>query len=173
MVALGAFSSRDHVSVESRAAAHADGDADWLTVQQAACELGVAESTVRRVIRQDRLPHRRAPRRGRATITVYMPGSRHAAILAPTAQSADEPVSVTARIAARARDRSRGDQTARDEIVVRLERQVGHLSEALSRTLRMKQRQLPAGVGQPDGDPRDPYERYRWLTRHRRWWPFS
>jgi len=56
--------------------------------------------------------------------------------------------------------------------VQQLEAQVEHLSEALSRALRTKQKALPAGMGQATVNPTDPYARYRWLVRRKRWWPF-
>ena len=55
---------------------------------------------------------------------------------------------------------SRNGHGATDEQVRRLEHQVEHLSEALSRALRTKQKALPPGMGQPDLNPDDPYALY-------------
>lgn len=67
--------------------------------------------------------------------------------------------------------RSAADEDPEQQIR-ELERQVADLSDALSRALRVKQRTLPAGIGDPGADPADPYSRYRWLARKRHWWPF-
>jgi len=154
--------------------------ADWLTLQQAACELGVSMSTIRRRIRRGELRNRIVPRRGGFAYLVYVPGSRHGVELASNGRGAThggthtcaEPTSIAA--ARRARNIDAGDdgQTDRDEEIKRLREQVENLAEALSRALRMKQRVLPAGIGDPCQNDPDPYARYRWLVRRRRWWPF-
>lgn len=144
-----------------------DLPADWLTIQQAACELDVSASTVRRMMRDGRLRYRVANRRHRRIYLIHMPDSRHA-VPAPA-----RVIDLTERKRERDEGRLRRSAAGRDDIVRRLEQQVEHLSEALARARRLHRRSLPVGVGQPDGNPDDPYERYRWLARRRRWWPFS
>src|SRR6185295_12422940 len=51
---------------------------DWLSMQQAACELGVSITTVRRMIRKGRLRNRIVPRHGGFAYLIYLPGSKHA-----------------------------------------------------------------------------------------------
>lgn len=135
--------------------------ADWLTLQQAACELNVSISTARRMIRKGRLRNRIVPRPGGFAYRVYLPNSRHARVIDDHAcvEQHPEPTPIA------------NGRTSSDEIR-RLERQVEHLSEALSRALRTKQKALPPGMGDAAANPSDPYGRYRWLARRRRWWPF-
>ena len=131
---------------------------DWLTLQQAACELNVSISTARRMLRKGKLRNRILPRPGGFAYRVYLPNSRHARAITGHACAPDPPAPAAA--------------TSPPEEILRLERQVEHLSEALSRALKVKQTALPAGMGDPNLNPSDPYARYRWLTRRRRWWPF-
>ncbi|HYM15659.1 MAG TPA: helix-turn-helix domain-containing protein, partial [Dehalococcoidia bacterium] len=67
--------------------------ADWLSLQQAACELQLSPSTVRRMIRKGQLRNRIVPRRGGFRYLVYLPNSRHARMqaLEPAAPPAVEP----------------------------------------------------------------------------------
>jgi hypothetical protein len=145
---------------------------DWLTLQQAACEMGASMSTVRRMVRSGRLLNRMIPHRGGFAYLVFIPGSRHGAqkqaqpkrrrlwlIKSPeTSDSAAEDIDPERRI-------------------TELERQLDQMAHALSRALRTKQRALPEGMGDPDVNPSNPYARYRWLRRKRRWrlplWPFG
>lgn len=143
--------------------------ADWLTLQQAACELNISVTTARRLVRRGGLRNRIVPRRGGFQYLIHIPNSRHAALAgAPcsgghaAAPPAVERLSIVPPTAGIDHERQIRD----------LERQVEHLSDALSRALRVKQRALPAGIGDPAADPADPYSRYRWLARKRRWWPF-
>ncbi|MEX2246442.1 MAG: hypothetical protein WEC75_07120 [Dehalococcoidia bacterium] len=168
------------------------GDAaDWLTLQQAACELNVSPSTVRRRIRRGDLRNRIVRRPGGFAYLIYLPGSRHARQLGMFAGAGQgvvhvcgpEPVSLEVyRLRREARPNGNGSAngyshspavspSTGDEVRI-LQQQVDRLSEALSRALRTKQRALPAGVGEPQLNTTDPYARYRWLARRRRWWPF-
>ena len=161
--------------------------ADWLTLQQAACELNLSISTVRRMLRDGRLRNRIVPRRGGFAYLVYAPGNRHSspdglhacvhserghqAPAGENGHSANGHAPIPDDYARRApeTDRSRVEQEAE---IHRLEQQVESLSHALSRALRVKQVSLPPGLGAPDANPDDPYARYRWLVRRKRWWPF-
>jgi excisionase family DNA binding protein len=143
-----------------------DESADWLTMQQAACELNVSLSTVRRRIRSGELRNRMVPHRGGFAYVVYVPGSRHAMGLACTHGAHVRPEG------SRNGHRPAAPPTAPDPYVRELEEQVERLSQALARALRVKQRVLPEGMGEPGLNPSDPYARYRWLVRRRRWWPF-
>jgi hypothetical protein len=153
--------------------------ADWLTLQQTACELNVSVSTVRRRIRRGELRNRIVPRRGGFAYLVYVPDSRHARQLGVNGARAvlgaghvcREPASIDD--ARRSKGRSApADDADRDDEIRALRQQVDNLANALSRALRVKQRALPAGIGAPQVNHADPYARYRWLARRRRWWPF-
>jgi hypothetical protein len=171
MVALRALQWRDDQPGDARHPS-APAATDWLPLQQAACELGVSISTARRMIRQGKLRNRVVPRRGGFQYLVYMPASRHASVLGDgcTAREAHTPVDLDEY--RRHRDAvTPDDALQRDLTIRRLEEQVEHLSEALSRSLKLKQKALPAGMGEPQ-NARDPYARYRWLVRRKRWWPF-
>jgi hypothetical protein len=149
---------------------------DWLTLQQASCELGASVSTIRRMVRDGRLLNRMVPHRGGFAYLVFIPQSRHGALrqqepkrrklwlikgqretAAPLPQP--EPRAPTS------------PDLEAQATIASLERQVDQLSHALARALRTKQRALPAGIGDPGVNDRSPYARYRWLRR-RRWWPF-
>lgn len=139
---------------------------DWLTLQQAACEMGVSMTTVRRMIRSGRLFNRMVPHRGGFAYLVFIPGSRHGA---PTQH---EPKRRRLWLVKKGEDHAtEADHADPERTISELEQQVDQLSHALSRALRTKQRALPAGMGEPDVNPKDPYARYRWLRRRRRWWP--
>jgi hypothetical protein len=172
MVALRSVFGRDEDDRDAQPEPARPNPADWLTLQQAACELNISISTARRMIRKGKLRNRVVPRPGGFAYLVYLPNSRHANGLglhacAPLpAEDERAPRDIAAYRA------SRNGHSTTDEQVRRLERQVEHLSEALSRALRTKQKALPPGMGQPDVNPGDPYARYRWLARRRRWWPF-
>ena len=144
-------------------------DADWLTLPQAACEMGVSISTVRRLLRSGRLRNRVVPRRGGFKYLIHIPGNRHAAGALHLCDDPNAPVDIV-----RARQQREIGQ---------LQRQVEELSGALSRALRSHQKLVPmqaasrrpiplhaAGVTE---SPQEPYARYRWLVRKRRWWPFD
>jgi hypothetical protein len=148
---------------------------DWLTLQQAACELGVSASTVRRMVRDGRLLNRMVPHRGGFAYLVFVGGSRHARLrdhehgrpakrrLWAVKRSSETPITPVAG----------GETTLEDQrTIAQLERQVDQLSYALSRALRTRQRALPAGMGEVDVNPANPYARYRWIARRPRWWPF-
>lgn len=124
-------------------------------MQQAACELNISVSTLRRRIRQGRVRNRIVPHRGGFAYLVYLPNSRHAdlqyRIPAPPQRRLTEASPPDAQIRA-------------------LESQVQRLAEALARALRTKPTVAPSALGGPTGV--NPYSRYRWLARRRRWWPF-
>jgi len=142
---------------------------DWLTLQQAACEMGVSPSTVRRLVRGGRLLNRMVPHRGGFAYLVFVPGSRHGAQKATNGKrrrlwlvKGSRPESPPAPL----------PPVDEQKRIADLETQVEHLSHALSRALRAKQRELPHGIGDPNDNPKDPYARYRWVARRPRWWPF-
>ena len=177
----------------SRSGGYAEGlnsrdPADWLTLQQAACELNLSVSTLRRMIRNGRLRNRIVPRRGGFAYLVYAPGNHHnsadgAHSCGPVAVEQRQPLTdghasnghaSPSRLAgpgSPAIDQGLMRAEQADEIR-RLERQVEHLSHALSRALRVKQVALPPGIGAQHVNDEDPYARYRWLVRRKRWWPF-
>ncbi len=143
---------------------------DWLTLHQAACELGVSAATVRRMVRNGRLVNRMVTHRGGFAYLVFIPGSRHGRL------KQAEPKRRRLWLIKGARDDSPPAPSVADadsqETIDNLERQVDQLSHALSRALKTRQRALPAGMGDPDVNPADPYARYRWIARKPRWWPF-
>ena len=175
MVALRSF-RRDAEDHRGQAARLPPLDApDWLTLQQAACEMGVSQSTVRRMVRDGRLLNRMVPHRGGFAYLVFIGGSRHAALRDHQAAAApkrrlwliggerDEAPAPTTPVQSTLEDQ---------RTIANLEQQVDQLSHALSRALKTKQRALPAGMGETDVNPDDPYARYRWIARKPRWWPF-
>lgn len=150
---------------------------DWLTLQQASCELGASVSTIRRMVRDGRLLNRMIPHRGGFAYLVFIPQSRHGAL------RQQEPKRRKLWLIKGGRDTAPAPATPPEvhastqpdpdaqATIASLERQVDQLSHALSRALKTKQRALPAGIGDPGVNDRSPYARYRWLRR-RRWWPF-
>ena len=175
MVALRSAFERDGDDGDGDRRPPKPDPADWLTLQQAACELGISTSTARRMIRKGKLRNRVVPRPGGFAYLVYLPGSRHANGLGGHACGDAHAGEVVQRESA-PRDLSAYRETrngaAPEGKVQELEAQVERLSEALSRALRTKQKALPAGMGQPSVNAVDPYARYRWLVRRKRWWPF-
>ncbi len=151
MVALRSFCGPEG-DVDARRAPNA---ADWLSLQQAACELGLSVSTVRRMIRRGQLRNRIVPRPGGFAYLIYLPNSRHAQLGAHDHR--DAPVGST-RSGLRLvdaefeRDRRQDDVAPADEIR-RLKVQVQHLSHALARAAR------------PPG-PAGAYHRGRHRRRH-------
>lgn len=149
---------------------------DWLTLQQASCELGASVSTIRRMVRDGRLLNRMVPHRGGFAYLVFIPQSRHGALRQQEPRRRKlwlikgqrDPAPSPAPRELRAAASPDPDAQA---TIASLERQVDQLSHALARALRTKQRALPAGIGDPGVNDRSPYARYRWLRR-RRWWPF-
>lgn len=65
--------------------------ADWLPLQQAACELGVSPGTARRMIRRGELRNRIVARPGGFAYLVYLPNSWHAQFAAHPQDAAAEP----------------------------------------------------------------------------------
>ncbi|MBI2723741.1 MAG: helix-turn-helix domain-containing protein [Chloroflexi bacterium] len=147
---------------------------DWLTLQQAACELGLSVSTVRRLIRKGRLRNRIVPRKGGFAYLLYLPGSKHSRGLQgcshPDAPGRPPRPAPPVRLLDYVREDDATPEDNAEERIARLETQVAHLSQALAQALRKKQRSLPEGdAGQRT---QDPYARFRWLARRRRWWRF-
>ena len=176
MVALRSF-RRDEENQRGPSGSLPPLDApDWLTLQQAACELGVSTSTVRRMVRDGRLLNRMVPHRGGFAYLVFIGGSRHARL-----NDQAHPVSSRRLLWLVRSDRQEApghtttpaESSLEDQrTIAGLERQVEQLSHALSRALKTKQRALPAGMGETHVNPTDPYARYRWVARRPRWWPF-
>src|SRR5205085_4644814 len=89
MILSGSRGSRDTVMFALRSSARLlDADAapepthrsnpnDWLTVSQAACELGVSSTTIRRRIHDGLLRTQTVPRNGGFSYRIYLPESRH------------------------------------------------------------------------------------------------
>ncbi|MEX0749924.1 MAG: hypothetical protein WD359_03870 [Dehalococcoidia bacterium] len=175
MVALPSVFGRDEDDRAAEPPLPKPNPADWLPLQQGACELNVSISTARRMIRKGKLRNRIVPRPGGFAYLVYLPNSRHAnglgghacRQLSPAPDDAREPRD----LGACRQSRNGAADGASDAKVRLLEQQVEHLSEALARALKTKQRALPEGMGQPTLNPGDPYARYRWLARRKRWWP--
>ena len=126
MVALRALSSFEDGERNAFATGEAHTDDDWLTLPQAACEMGVSISTVRRLLRSGRLRNRIIPRRGGFKYLIYMPGNRHrAGALHLCDADPDAPIDIM--------------RVRQQREIGRLERQVEELSGALSRALRSHQ----------------------------------
>ena len=151
---------RDFIDAHRERALHDTKPSDWLTLPQAACELGISVSTGRRMIRQGRLRNRIVPRRGGFAYLVYLPDSKHASL---GAECRHDEVAIPV-------DRAEGGLAAAR--IRSLEDQVENLSEALARALRLKQASLPARSGDSDTNAASPYARYRTAVRKRRWWSF-
>lgn len=173
MLALRSFKGPDELPEPYGNAISKPNAADWLPMQKAACELNVSVSTVRRMIRKGRLRNRIVPRRGGFAYLIYLPNSRHAGLLIGHDH---DTAAATLSLVPRTIDDEAGPRVTAgipaDEEIRVLRSQVQRLSDALARALRMKQRSLPAGIGDPSAGPADPYGRYRWLARKHRWWPF-
>jgi hypothetical protein len=172
MVAVRSLFARDEDDLDGAPRLPKPNPADWLTLQQAACELNVSISTARRMIRKGKLRNRIVPRPGGFAYLVYMPNSRHANGLGGHACSESGEHAPRDLLAYR---HSRESHTAgtTDERVRSLEQQVEQLSEALAHALKVKQQAAPThGMRRPIVNRGDPYARYRWLVRRKRWWPF-
>ena len=158
MVALRSSSGPEFEPQDAFELSHGD---DWLTLPQAACEMGVSVSTVRRLLRGGRLRNRVVPRRGGFKYLIFLPGNRHAAggplHLCDTEDEGD-PRHDDARL-------------GQERQIRELEKQVQSLSHALSRALRVHQKAIPIRASATAADAHEPYARYRWLVRKRRWWP--
>jgi DNA-binding transcriptional MerR regulator len=170
MLALRSALERAQHAYEPAPARTGADPADWLSLKQAACELGLSISTVRRMVRTGRLRHRIVPRRGGYTYLVYLASSRHARGRAHATDSI-EGERPDLRIVSESRTPESVAAVSAERVRM-LEQQVEHLSEALSRALKLKQKALPEGMGDPGVNGADPFARYRWLVRRRRWWPF-
>ncbi len=128
-----------------------------MSVRHAACRLDVSDSTVRRWIHSGRLRSRIVARGARFHHEVLVePASR-----APS--SAGSPTDIVhylqGQLAARQEELAQ-----REQDISRQEGQIQRLSTALARALERN-----------DGSrssEQSPFQRYRWLASHRRWWPF-
>lgn len=170
MLALRSFHGPDELPEPYREAISRPNVDDWLSMQKAACELNVSVSTVRRMIRKGRLRNRIVPRRGGFAYLIYLPNSRHAGLIDDPGRASPRQL---LRLVPRTDDETAAPETSTSGDEIRaLRSQVERLSEALARALRMEQRSLPEGIGDPSAAPVDPYGRYRWLARKHRWWPF-
>ena len=164
MVALRALWGQDQADPPSqRPDSPPLADANWLSVQQAACELAVSETTLRRMIRGGRLHARTVVVDGRNVRRVHMPGARHVRVMG-TAPANVIDIETRQPIT---------DEAGSQDVIRRLERQVEDLSEALARALRTRQRSIPAALRLAVAEGAHPYAPYRWLSRRRRWWPFA
>jgi excisionase family DNA binding protein len=174
MVALRSAFGRDEAERDSQPELPRPNPADWLTLQQAACELNVSTSTARRMIRKGRLRNRIVPRPGGFAYLVYLPNSRHANGLGghACAQLSPDDEHAPRDLLAFRQSRNGNGHAGTEDRVRALEEQVEHLSDALAQALKAKQRAAPAGMTRPVVNPDDPYARYRWLVRRKRWWPF-
>jgi len=152
---------------------------DWLTVSQAACELGVSSSTIRRRIHDGLLRTQTVPRNGGFAYRIYLPESRHGRDASLRATSAakrearhqDEPI-IDLSAYRRRRDQLREAQPPKraDEPRSRIEGQPERLPEALMHALSLQPRPLRTSfAGASAGSP---FGQYRQLVRKRRWWPF-
>ena len=151
---------------------------DWLTVSQAACELGVSSTTIRRRIHDGLLRTQTAPRNGGFSYRIYLPESRHGrdtalraipAASRPTTSEA-EPIDLTAYRHRRDQLREAQPKKRPDEPRPRIEGQPERLPEALMHALSLQARPLrPSLAGASAGDP---FGQYRQLVRKRRWWHF-
>jgi hypothetical protein len=148
--------------------------ADWLSLQQAACELDVSVSTVRRMIRRGQLRNRIVPRPGGFAYLIYLPNSRHALLGAHNHRGA--PGGATRASLRLVDDEFEHDAleagAPRDHEIERLETQVEQLWHALARALRDRRSMASRAEPTPAADDAGPYARYRALARKRRWWRF-
>ncbi|MBF6599564.1 MAG: hypothetical protein IVW36_03525 [Dehalococcoidia bacterium] len=151
---------------------------DWLTLEQAACELGVSVSTVRRRMRRGELRNRIVPRRGGFAYRIYIAGSRHGrepelhGHPSRPARAPRQPHDLAAYRRERAALQAAESDVEADDAMRHLEQQVERLSAALTTALRPKR---PGGADAVSAAARgadEPYARYRQLVRKRRWWPF-
>jgi hypothetical protein len=151
---------------------------DWLSVSQAACELGVSSTTIRRRIHDGLLRTLTVPRNGGFSYRVYLPESRHgrdaslratAAAKGPAATEGS-PIDLTAYRRRRDQLRQAQPQKSSNEPRSRIEGQPERLPESLMQALSLQARPLRASfAGASAGSP---FGQYRQLVRKRRWWPF-
>ncbi len=148
--------------------------ADWLSLQQTACELGVSLSTVRRMIRRGKIRNRIVPRPGGFSYLLYVPNSRHARLGAHHHRDApsDSARSGLRLVDAEFERDAAGDSGAHSGEIRRLQTQVRQLSHALARAVQGGRQPAPAPRHDAAPDPAAPYARYRALARKRRWWRF-
>lgn len=152
---------------------------DWLTLEQAACELGVSVSTVRRRIRNGQLRNRIVPRKGGFAYRIYIPDSRHGRepLACPrTVRTATDafplaPLDIDAYRRERAARLARLEPPRDRDRPPSIDRCLAQVAETVARILGsprmpLAERMAPATAA----DPRAPYARYRALVRRRRWW---
>ena len=153
---------------------------DWLTLEQAACELGVSVSTVRRRIRNGQLSNRIIPRKGGFAYRIYIPDSRHGreplACVTPGRTAAGPPALAPRdleayRLEREARLRRVHLPPGRQERPASIDRRLAGVAEAVARVLGSQRMPLAERMVPPTpADPPAPYARYRALVRRRRWW---
>src|SRR2546423_14400115 len=164
MILKGSRGSRDTVMFAPRSSAARLLDADvarepgarsnandWLTVSQAACELGVSSSTIRRRIHDGLLRTQTVPRNGGFAYRIYLPESRHgrdASLRATSAAKREarhqgEPI-IDLSAYRRRRDQLREAQPPKraDEPRSRIEGQPERLPQALMPALSLQPRPL-------------------------------
>ncbi len=152
---------------------------DWLTLEQAACELGCTAATVRRRIGRGELRSRIVPRKGGLAYRVYIPGSRHGSALfaahpAPmpsgSARQPLAPVDMAAYRRARAA-RIASRPAVGGAALRRLEEIVMRVAGELGRVLGSQRMPSAEAAEQGRGSCEGPYAHYRRLVREqRRWW---
>ena len=180
MVALQAVRRRaDEATQPARGRLPQPNPHDWLTLEQAACELGVSVSTVRRRLRRGELRNRVVPRKGGFAYRIYIENSRHGRdpelhAHAATVRAAGPATAAPAPsdLAAFRRSRQAGRSPARGHLARRLEMPIERISESLIRALRLNAVALPATALGGAARKEQTYARYRALVRKRRWWQF-
>jgi predicted site-specific integrase-resolvase len=128
-----------------------------MSLRQAARELDVSVSTVRRWMLEGRLRSRIAARGRRFCYQVrveHVPES-------PTAPDVPTDIVQHLRLQLEAKE-ERLAQMEQD--LKRQEEQIRNLSTALAQALQRNHGS--------DGASSGPFDKYRWLARRRRWWPF-
>ncbi|MBI5284290.1 MAG: helix-turn-helix domain-containing protein [Chloroflexi bacterium] len=174
MVALRSFCGPEGDADEHGLPVGRHDAADWLSLQQTACELGVSLSTVRRMIRRGKIRNRIVPRPGGFAYLLYVPNSRHARLGAHDHRDApsDSTRSGLRLVDAEFERDVAANTGVRSGEVRRLQAQVRQLSRALARAVQGARPPAPALPHDAAPDPAAPYARYRALARKRRWWRF-
>jgi excisionase family DNA binding protein len=131
--------------------------AAWMSVRHAACRLDVSESTVRRWILTGRLRSRIVARGARFYHEVLVEAVPRAS------SSAGSPTDIVHYLQRQLTARQE-ELAQREQDISRQEEQIRRLSSALARAL-----ERGDGYRSPK---QSPFQRYRWLARHRGWWPF-
>lgn len=143
-------------SEEERLPGSAKEAGQWMSLQQAASELGVSTSTVRRWILKGKLQSRIVARGRRFHYQVRVGPALEIAIASPA--PTDIVKYLRSQLEAKEERLTRMEQDLK-----RQEEQIQNLSAGLARALQRNHGSEGSGNG--------PYAKYRWLAR-RRWWPF-